>query len=77
MIASPIVFVLPSANNNSTLNPLESKLTITKGRLTRTVLFPLFLYLNLKLSLGVQLEPQCLDVPIAEILHFLFRSRHS
>lgn len=31
-----------------------------------TVLFTLFLYLNNKLSLGIQLEPQGLDVPITE-----------
>lgn len=31
-----------------------------------TVLFTLFLYLNNKFTLGVQFEPQCLDVPITE-----------
>lgn len=41
------------------------------------VLFTLFLYLNNKLSLGVQLEPQCLDVPITEVLHFLLGSGDS
>lgn len=41
-----------------------------------TVLFTLFLYLNNKLTLGVQFEPQCLDVPITEVLHFLLGSGH-
>lgn len=42
-----------------------------------TVLFTLFLYLNNKLSLGIQLEPQGLDVPITEVLHFLLGSGDS
>ena len=42
-----------------------------------TVLFTLFLYLNNKFTLGVQFEPQCLDVPITEVLHFLLGSGNS
>ena len=34
-----------------------------------TVLFTLFLNLNNKLSLGVQLEPQGFNVPITEAVH--------
>ena len=41
------------------------------------VLFTLFLYLNNKFTLGVQFEPQCLDVPITEVLHFLLGSGNS
>jgi len=39
--------------------------------------FSLFLYLDHKLSLGVQLEPQGLNIPIAEVLHFLLGSGNS
>ena len=42
-----------------------------------TVLFTLFLYLNNKFTLGVQLEPQGLDVPITEVLHFFLGSSDS
>ena len=41
------------------------------------VLFTLFLYLNNKFTLGVQFEPQCLDVQITEVLHFLLGSGNS
>lgn len=50
---------------------------IKKGRLNRTVLFTLFLNFYHENSFGVHLEPQGLDIPIAEILHFLHGSGHS